>query len=691
MAVPGSRRPCVIFACLLLLCGSATAQVTATKPADEMIQLNLPQTVELKLLIEYVSKRLDINIVYDEPIGLTKVALSGPMKIRKDQLLSLLQSVLKMSNLELIDTAQGGWKTIGRDVTVNFVALQNISATEASKKLISIINEREKINGGAGKLSRFVTGRPAGPEVSSGEVTLVPDSNTNQLVLIATQSASANAMTLIKALDVPSNLETKVYRLQHVGPGRVDGLMKNLSAANQAAMSYTSATDEPLGLLVATGSPAAHKQLAALVAELDVASDAGAANVQFYKLMNSTAADVLKTIRSLQGERTSTPEPKNGLRSLPNAPGLPDLSGPNALSSPGLAELPLPPAYREYGEPIASVPLGGPTSQPSEGAVPSAAAALAQSAVVTADTNTNTIIVVAPPDVQRVYKQLITRLDKRRPQVLVEVTLVVMDTSDTCQTGVELGNIKIGTDTARLVFSSFGLSVVDPKTGKITLNPSTGLNAAYIDPDEISVIVQALATSGRSKVLAAPKILMNDNATGMLTSIAEQPFTSVNASNTVSTTSFAGYASAGTTVTLTPHISERDYLQMKYAVVLNSFTDKSPDPNVPPPRQTDSVSSEVTVPNGAAVVVGGLTRKDSSDSNSRVPLAGDIPILQYLFGSFKKSHSKETLFVFIRPIILKDDQFEDLKYLSETDLKKAEQPSNYPASEPILLRSCGSP
>ena len=69
-----------------------------------------------------------------------------------------------------------------------------------------------------------------------------------------------------------------------------------------------------------------------------------------------------------------------------------------------------------------------------------------------------------------------------------------------------------------------------------------------------------------------------------------------------------------------------------------------------------------------------------------MPFLGEVPIVKYLFGLHKDSDSKSTLFVFIRPIILRDDQFEDLKYLSERDLKSAELPSNYPLSEPMVVR-----
>jgi general secretion pathway protein D len=357
------------------------------------------------------------------------------------------------------------------------------------------------------------------------------------------------------------------------------------------------------------------------------------------------------------------------------------VSGPNIPSSPGLAPTPAPPSYREpsVSQPPASQPAGT-----AEGAA-WGASALAQSATVTADQNTNSIIVIAPPDVQRAYKQLIAALDKRRPQVLVEVVLVNVNTSNSFSLGVELSKAKFGENTL-LVFNSFGLSKIDPATGKPTLNPSPGFNGILVSPDVMNVVVQALATNARAKILAAPKILMNDNATGTLASVSEAPFASVNASTTVSTTSFAGYATAGTNVTVTPHISEADYLQLKYTVTLSSFTGSSSDSTVPPPRQSNTINSEVMVPNGHAVIVGGLTRSDVNRSVSKAPFLGDVPILKYLVSNREDSDSKSTLFVFIRPIILRDDKFEDLKSLSDRDLEASQLPPNFPASEPVMMR-----
>lgn len=668
----------------LVLSGAALGadEPAAIAPADEgMIQLNLPPVVELKALIEYVSKRLSMNIIYDEAIGATRVAILTPARIKKDQLEGLLRNVLKMANLDLVDTAQADWKTIGRKATIRFVTVKNVTATDLAKRVSTALEEQARIAGGGPKLAPRVAGPRAGPAAApmavspaGSEVTLVPDAKTNQIAVVATESEMAAALKLIDLLDVALNIETRIHRLKHVNPQRIDSVMRHLVPSEGPDPAYLSSIDEASGLLIVTAAGSIQKQVELLAREIDVEGDSGRGNIQFYKLVNTTAADVLQTIRSLQG---GGPTPaKTEFKPLLDSNTGGSFTGPNMPSSPGLSLPPAPPSYRSE-----------PASQPAEGGISGAvASALGKDAIVSADQNTNTLIVVAPPDVQRMYKQLVTVLDKRRPQVMVEVTLVTLDTSNEFSLGVELGGVNFGDDHSLIVFNSFGLSTVDPITGIPTLRPAAGFNGILVSPKTLNVVVQALATNARSKVLAAPRILMNDNATGKLTSVSESPFTSVNASATVSTTSFAGYASAGTQVAITPHISEGDYLQLKYSVILNSFTGQESDSTVPPPRQTDTVDSEVTVPNGYAVIVGGLTRKDFSRTVQKVPFLGDIPILKYLVSAQNQQDHKSTLFVFIRPIILRDDKFEDLKYLSDRDLESAQLPPNFPCSEPIFVR-----
>jgi type II secretory pathway component GspD/PulD (secretin) len=576
-----------------------------------------------------------------------------------------------------------------RDVVTRFVAIKNLEVTALVSPLQQILSARSKSQ----------VGSPGGAAGETLEV--LQDTRTNRLILVGTPEKVETAAQLASSLDVPLPLETKVYSLKSIAPDRLDRLVRETIDPQDARRLYQSAVDKESGLLVVTATPAIHQKVLGMKEQLDIPVTAEASPIRFYKLTNTTAADALATIRALEGnQQTSTSSDQTSGGASPTQPQSPSqIPGATGSSASPLyhditpaasigSALPAPSATAANG---AAAPPASPNPASAAGAAPSGGTdALALSAVrtskamVTADPNTNTIIVEADPATQKVYEGLIKMLDKRRPQVLIECTLVTLDTTDNFSLGVELGADSQGKP--RIVtFNSFGLSTPNASTGVLTLTPGAGFNGTLLASNVAQVVIQALQTHSRSKVLSAPRILVNDNATGTLSSVAEQPFTSVNASTTVATTSFAGYASAGTTITLTPHISEGDHLQLEYVVTLNNFSGQSSN-GVPPPRQTDSVQSKITIPDGSTVIVGGLNSSNFSDSRQTVPFLGEIPLLKELLSQHNRNQGQSTLFVFIRPVILRDDQFQDLKYFSQRDVEAAGIPGDYPQSQALLIR-----
>lgn len=311
-------------------------------------------------------------------------------------------------------------------------------------------------------------------------------------------------------------------------------------------------------------------------------------------------------------------------------------------------------------------------------------AGLLGQASISVDVHTNTIIVLAKPEVQRIYASLIEQLDQRRPQVLVEAKIVIIDTSDNYTLGVEVSGGDRAGASRLFAFSSFGLSEVDPVSGALQVLPGIGFNGTLVDPTTADVVVRAIAQHRRARVLSTPRVLVNDNAEGQLTSVLEVPFTSINASQTVATTSFAGFAEAGTTITVRPTISEENYLQLEYVVTLNSFSGPGGD-GVPPPRQTNEVRSRVTVPDGYTVIVGGLVSKNGSLEVDSIPWLEKVPVIRDLASLQTKAASETSLFVFLRPVILREDKFRDLKFLSGVDAQRAKIGADYPPTPALVI------
>lgn len=203
------------------------------------------------------------------------------------------------------------------------------------------------------------------------------------------------------------------------------------------------------------------------------------------------------------------------------------------------------------------------------------------------------------------------------------------------------------------------------------MNPGGGINGIIMGPDETPFLFRAIAAHGNSRIVTTPKVVVSDNTTATITSVEDAPFTSINASDTVATTSFAGYESAGTTLTVTPHIAQGDHLTLDYSFNFSNFTGGG-SVGVPPPRTTNTFSGKVVVPDGHTVVIGGLVTDNEADSVTEVPLLGRIPGLGVLFQSSDRARTKTRIYAFIHPVILRDDRFADLKLISRVERDEAE-------------------
>lgn len=672
----------IFVGAVLVPARGVSAQTTSPAADDSLILLNFPENMEIKALVDYVSQRLALNVSYqDEQLANLRVTIRSPAQVPASALVGLLQSTLKSRGLTMIDADQPGWKRI---VPLAVSALPTSQPTSGDPNL-PVAQAFFLENADAQRVDAVIKPFLSGPSSSSFDI-----AEQHTLVVVDFASNMPRLAGLIRLLDQPNHASKIAFITAHNADlAQLALQVRQILAAKARSQAVSGQNVEAVdvtqdvrtGQIVVVGAPALVDEAAAVAASLDVPVTEQQSPVRFYKLANATAADVLDTLRSLEsddsGAQAATPpvaaaaspvQPNNNA-SAPLAGGAPATPGEPAAGGAG-----------GIGSLIPHAELSGAAAT----AVAAPSAIHSRRAVVAADTNTNSLIVIAEPTVQKVYEQLIHTLDKRRPQVLIEATIVTLDTSNGFQLGVELsGHSKPGGKNDVITFSNFGLSTPNPSTGQLTLVPGLGFNGALISSDLADVILHALSTNSRTKISSAPRILVNDNATGTLQSLSEQPYTSTNIGTPLATTSFAGYAEAGTEITLTPHISEADYLQLEYAVALSSFTGAAEtSQGIPPPRQTDSVQSKVTIPDGSTVIVGGLNRTNDINNIDSIPILGQIPLLGALFSNHTTSRENLTLFVFLRPVILRDDQFEDLKYMSDRDVNSAGVSDGWPASSP---------
>ena len=97
---------------------------------------------------------------------------------------------------------------------------------------------------------------------------------------------------------------------------------------------------------------------------------------------------------------------------------------------------------------------------------------------------------------------------------------------------------------------------------------------------------------------------------------------------------------------------------------MSTFLGSVTNLTIPPPRVTRTIETQVNVPDGATMVIGGIVVDNESEERDQVPLLGDIPVLGYLFSRGQTTRTRTVLYFFVTPHILHDEDFADLAEIS---------------------------
>jgi general secretion pathway protein D len=288
-----------------------------------------------------------------------------------------------------------------------------------------------------------------------------------------------------------------------------------------------------------------------------------------------------------------------------------------------------------------------------------------QNILIRADESLNALVMLAEPDVVNAMEDIVRQLDVPRAQVMVEAAIVEISGDITEALGVQWAvDARGNTGGAGGVnFGNTGLSI------------GTVLNAIRDDEipeslpdgaiigigtDSFGALITALSANSRSNLLSTPSLLTLDNQkaeilvgqnvpfqTGTFTtdaSGANNPFTTIERQD------------IGVTLKVTPHINEGATLRLEVEQEISSIAPSATLTAQAVDLITNkrSIKSTILAEDGQVIVLGGLIQDDITQTDSKVPLLGDIPILGRLFRSTRDSHVKRNLMVFLRPTVVRD-------------------------------------
>ncbi|BAV32386.1 pilus assembly protein PilQ [Sulfuricaulis limicola] len=287
---------------------------------------------------------------------------------------------------------------------------------------------------------------------------------------------------------------------------------------------------------------------------------------------------------------------------------------------------------------------------------------------VTVDERTNSLLIQDTPGKIREVRQLIAKLDQPVRQVMIESRLVeatdnfskslgvrfgtkYTDTSPSGRGGAVSGTVSDSSSivaAGTLSANSSGLNVNLPSPGIGTsVAGSIGITIAKVGSNGglLNLELSALEQEGNGKVISSPRIITANQKKAVIEQGQERVFT----------TSVLGVGSVVTKkatlkLEVTPQITPDDRVNLEVNITKDNFTDA-----INGVLNIKDIKTQVLLDNGETVVIGGIYEQDKTDTITKVPFLGDLPLLGWLFKGKETKDNKTELLIFLTPRILSDN------------------------------------
>lgn len=292
---------------------------------------------------------------------------------------------------------------------------------------------------------------------------------------------------------------------------------------------------------------------------------------------------------------------------------------------------------------------------------------------ITTDPRTNTLIVQDTNAHIDQVRKLVHVLDVPVKQVLIESRIVIASNTFQQSLGARfgIGGIHVGPNSS--VATSGNVTGTDQilangpggpyltGTGNLNVNlPATNtsgsvgqLAVAILNNDfQVDLELSALQAEGKGEVVSSPHVITANQQKAHIEQGVEIPYQ--NAASSGATT--VQFKKAVLSLDVTPQITPDNRVLMQIEVHKDSVgqTVQTANGGSVPSIDTRQVNTQVLVDNGDTVVLGGIYETNVTNSVSKVPLLGDIPLLGYLFRQKSKTNNKDELLIFVTPKILAD-------------------------------------
>jgi type IV pilus secretin PilQ/predicted competence protein len=303
---------------------------------------------------------------------------------------------------------------------------------------------------------------------------------------------------------------------------------------------------------------------------------------------------------------------------------------------------------------------------------------------ITMDERSNTIVV---RDIKKNIDDantMVSKLDTRTPQVLIESNLI--ETTPTFARALGL-RFQLNKDSTTFSSAAGAGTPFSNVTGAFPSLP-TGLGGilSIIKNDfggiglDLAAALEAAETEGNIKIISRPSVVTLNNVASTIQSLRILRVTLPTSTNIASGTgAAAGSAVAtekipvGIILTATPQVSSDGFILMNISVKSSSLGTQSPGSVIPDELSREAIAN-VLVRDGETIVIGGIMKDTRQESESGIPYLKDIPVLGWLFKNIRWQKDFEELMVFITPRVVAagSENLPNAEQLWREQMKKTE-------------------
>ena len=576
----------------------------------ETVTLNL-KDADISALISTVAEVTDRNFIIDPRVkGKVTVISSRPMD--SDEVYQVFLSILKVHGFAAVPS--GEVIKIVPDVNAKQDGIPTASKGRPGRGDEMVTRVVQVDNVAAAQLVPIL--RPLVPQ--QGHLAAYPA--TNVLIISDRANNVERLLTIIRRIDQVSDSEIEVISLQYASAVEVVRVLTSLKRATPGAKGAAAAVgggqvlvaDERTNSVLLSGDRASRLRMRAIISHLDTPLDTGG-NTDVVYLRYADATEIVDTLL-------------------------------------GVGKIEQKEAQQGKGK--ATAPKG--------------------SFDIQADEPTNSLVITAPPDIMRTLKHVISQLDIRRAQVLVEAVIAEVSEDVSHELGVQWAFSGVDGESGPVGvvnFTNSGSVVSDIINGaadvadggsfpSIIDNALLGFGSTSGSFNYLAVM-NLLASDANTNILSTPTLVTLDNEEAEIVIGENVPFVtgsfSSTGANDGATNPFQTIQreDVGLTLKIKPQINEGDALRLEIEQEVSNIAD-SVAGAADIVTNKRSIKTNVMVDDGQVVVLGGLIEEKIGESIQKVPFLGDIPFLGALFRSKTSDVTKTNLMVFIHPVILRD-------------------------------------